>query len=124
MKTITIDGKQIHYVAEKFRWMLGEKKLGLCADGVLRGEGVVIPLKKGELAELKKLQNAAFLESLDDEGKAEFEARWKHILAVEIDFCLCESESAGDYYDVRARKLGKALKGGDLFEMMQAHDER
>lgn len=124
MKTMNIAGKQIHYDAEKHRWMLGEKKLGLCADGVLRGDGEVIPLNKDELAELGKLEEAALYESLDDEGKAKYQARAKHLLAMEIDFCRCESESAGDYYDRRARKLDKALEGGDMLEMMRAFEER
>lgn len=126
MKTMNIAGKQIRYVAENHRWMLGEKKLGLCADGVLRGEGEVIPLNKDELAELKRLEQAAFYESLDEDGKAAFVARLKHTLAVEIDFCMCECDGTCEtrHYDIRARKLEQALKGGDVFEMMQAYNAK
>ena len=124
MKTMNIDGKQIHYVAENHRWMIGEKELGLCADGVLRGAGVVIQLSKDALAELRNLEQVALYESLDDAGKAEFVARWKHTLAVDIDFCRNEADSAGDYYDRRARKLNKASDSGDVFEMIRAYNER
>lgn len=122
MQTMTINGNQIHYVAENFRWMLGETKLSLCPDGALRGKDVVIQLSKDELAQLKFLQDVAFYENLDEADKAAHVARIKHALAVEIDFCKCECDCTQEtrHYDVRARKLEKALESNDVFEMMRA----